>query len=115
MSITPPSTSRPRPVLLYGIVGAAVAAFVGGASAVHLIPASAVAVVGFTWAVIGAGWAVYVQSVTTPTAAPQDDRGVPLVPVDSVPPVPPPPTTPTRGPVTGPGLTWTGPNPRPDA
>ena len=79
---TPLPGNRPRPVLLYGIIGAAVSAFVGGASAVDLIPPAAVAVVGFTWAVIGAGWAVYVQSVTTPTAAPQDDRGVRLVPQD---------------------------------
>jgi len=77
-----PAGSRPRPVLFYGVLNTAVLAFLGGAGAVDLIPVKAVAIVALAWAVVGGAWAFYVQSVTTPTAAPQDDRGVPLVPKD---------------------------------
>ena len=77
-------TGRPRPVLLYGMFSAAVGAFLGGASAVELIPPVVVVVVGLAWAVVGGAWAFYVQSVTTPLASPQDARGVPLAPVDSL-------------------------------
>lgn len=89
--------SRPRPVLLYGMVNTAVLAFLGGAGAVDLIPAKAVAVVALAWAVVGGAWAFYVQSVTTPVSAPRDARGMPLVPLDRAdePPAAPPamPTT----------------------
>lgn len=77
-----PAGPRPRPVLLYGMINTAVLAFLGGAGAVGLIPAVVVAVVALAWAVVGGAWAFYVQSVTTPTADPRDDRGVPLMPRD---------------------------------
>lgn len=85
MSTLPVPVPRPRPVLFYGMINTAVLAFLGGAGAIDLIPPVAVAVVALAWAVVGGGWAFYVQSVTTPVSSPQDDRGVPLVPVDSVP------------------------------
>jgi hypothetical protein len=75
-------TSRPRPVLLYGMASAAVAAFVSGASAVDLIPVRAVAVVALAWAVIGGAWALYVQSIVTPVEDPHDADGEPLVRLD---------------------------------
>lgn len=81
-STTLPAGPRPRPVLLYGMINTAVLAFLGGAGAVGLIPAAVVAVVALVWAVVGGAWAFYVQSVTTPTADPRDDRGVPMMPVD---------------------------------
>jgi len=84
MSVPAPAGSRPRPVLLYGMINTAVLAFLGGAGAVDLIPVKVVALVALAWAVVGGAWAFYVQSVTTPVSSPQDARGVPLVPLDAV-------------------------------
>jgi hypothetical protein len=75
----PIPTSRPRPVLFYGMFTAAVSAFLGFAGVSDLLPKVVIAWVALVYAVVGAGWAFYVQSVVTPLADPVDRDGTTLV------------------------------------
>lgn len=119
---TPSTPSpRPRPVLYYTAFMAAASAFLGFAGLSDLMPKQGIAFVALAVAVLGAGGGVLVQGLTTPVSNPQDARGVPLVPVDTVPPAAPAPvvsapptTTTTAGSPLFPGLDWTGPGQRPD-
>lgn len=78
----PDSTSRPRPVVIYGAFTAMLGAFLGFAGLTDLMPKSVIAWVALIGAVITAGGAALVQGLVTPLAAPKDARGVDLKPVD---------------------------------
>lgn len=79
--------ARPRPVLFYGMFTAAVTAFLGFAGISDLMPKVVIAWVALVYAVIGAAWAVYVQSITTPVSSPRAVDGTELVPKpEAVPP-----------------------------
>ena len=99
--------SRPRPVVIYGAVVAGLQALLGAGDLLNVIPDSVARWLQLTLVVLVAvGGALVVQAKVTPLSDPQDDRGVPLVAVDSMPastetlavrsPVPPsePPTEP---------------------
>lgn len=81
-SPSPAAGSRPRPVAWYGAFTAALGAFLGFAGLTDLMPKTVIAWVALVGAVVTAAGAVLVQSTTTPLSAPQDARGVPLVPQD---------------------------------
>jgi len=76
------STSRPRPVVLYGAFTAALGAFLGYAGVTDLLPKNVIGWVALIGAIITAGGAVLVQNTVTPLSDPQDARGVSLTPVD---------------------------------
>ena len=82
LDATPSPNSRPRPVVLYGAFVAALGAFLGFAGLDDLMPKAIIAWVALGGAVITAAGAVLVQRLTTPLSAPQDARGVPMIPVD---------------------------------
>ena len=75
----PITTGRPRPVLLYGMASAAVAAFLGFAGVSDLMPRAIIAWVALAWAGIGAAWSLYAQSEVTPLEDPRDRDGTALV------------------------------------
>jgi hypothetical protein len=103
---TPTTGGRPRPVVWYGVFTAAVGAFLGFAGLTDLMPKTVIAWVALVAAVATAGGAVLVQSTTTPLSSPQDARGVPMVPVDTI------PASTTVTDPGGQGLKWTDPGPR---
>jgi hypothetical protein len=77
-----PSTSRPRPVVIYGAFVAALGAFLGYAGLADLMPKTVIAWVALVGAVVTAGGGFLVQGLTTPLSSPKDARGVDLKPVD---------------------------------
>lgn len=81
----PPAAPRPRPILLAQSVLAAVGLVVSAAGFSEHVPAVVAWWIVTGMAGIQIGLAFYLQRQTTPLSAPQDHRGVDLVPIDQVP------------------------------
>lgn len=97
---TPTTTPRPRPILLAQSMLAAVQVVTGAAGFADHVPATAAWWIITGLAAVQIGLAVYLERISTPLSSPQDNRGVPLVPVDS-------PAAPT-GPTAASGMGTTG-------
>jgi hypothetical protein len=76
------NTPRPRPIVVTPAVMAAVGVVIGSAGFADQIPERAAWWILTGYAAVQVGVALYLQSITTPLSAPQDARGVELVPVD---------------------------------
>jgi hypothetical protein len=77
---------RPRPVLIYGAVIAALETLLGIADLGDMLPEKVIDWLRIVVVVLVAiGGAFGVQSRVTPLSAPQDASGTPLVPEDSIP------------------------------
>jgi len=79
---SPVTSSRSRPVVLYGAFTAALGAFLGFAGLTDLMPKTVIAWIALVGSVVTAAGAVLVQGLTTPLSSPRDARGVDLKPVD---------------------------------
>ena len=74
--------SRPRPVLVYGVVIAVLGAVAESADAANLLPGRVFPWIRLALTVAAAvGGAVWAQSKVTPLSDPRDDAGNPLVPL----------------------------------
>lgn len=71
---------RPRPVLIFGMVLAALTAVTTYADAENIIPNPWLNWLRVATAVLGAAGAFYVQTKTTPLSDPKANDGTPLVP-----------------------------------
>jgi hypothetical protein len=74
---------RPRPVLILGMVVAALTAVTTYADVENVIPNPALNWIRLGTVILGAVGAVYVQSVVTPLSSPQTKDGRPLIPARS--------------------------------
>lgn len=80
----PPPAKRPRPVLLYAALMAALAALSAGGYALGILPPAALAWITLASIVASAVGGVLVQGAVTPLSAPQDGRGRPLLPAATI-------------------------------
>lgn len=80
---TPATGARPRPVLVAQSILAAVGLIVGSAGFAEQLPARAAWWIITGLAAVNFGLGFYLQSRVTPLSAPQDARGVTLVPADT--------------------------------
>ena len=75
--------NRPRPVLIYGVVVAALQALLGVADLTNLMPGKTIATLNTLLIVlIAIGGALFTQEKVTPLSSPQANDGTPLVPKD---------------------------------
>jgi hypothetical protein len=79
----PVNASRPRPVLLAQSILAAAGLVVGTAGFTQHVPAAAAWWIVTGIAAVNFGLGFYLQGLVTPLSAPQDARGVELVPADT--------------------------------
>lgn len=84
-------SGRPQPVRVMAVVLAVLGFLTGAAGLADLIPKVAIAWLVIIYGVVQVAWGAWTASQVTPLAAPQNNAGVPLVPLNTQPPLIPSP------------------------